>query len=374
MSATNPSVTFTEQSPYRSRHGRTTGFSDTANCVPPRPEALTTSPNLSVRSSSTRHSRTLPDRPRSSSSSSSSSRHFYASSLGRPPGQYSGQTTTTPIATPTPIASSSFPLASSSNKTIPVKEIQKAGNQLLVTDLKKENFDLKLQLYHTKQQLEKDRDKCRLEDDNYRLRMELDDRKRQMEELEQAVLQWQDHYQQQQQHSCDASTQTNIAVTAPMDQGLRITAPATPVALTSSSTSSVTSLSPTNLSTNSNSYFPSDPASFGLTSSSSNVSSSTRQKPSASPTRPRDKMDIANIVNQFQNVRLHSPKTGHHKYHPSLPDDDVDDDQHGRVSGWLDRLIFPPADHLPLSPVSVPSTSSFHSPLDYTSPVDHPLS
>lgn len=127
MSVTNPSVTLAEQSPYRSRHRRATGFSDTAHCVPPRAEALTTSPNLSVRSSSTRHSRTLTDRPRSSSSSSSS-RHFYASSLGRPPGQYNGQTTTTPLATPTPIASSSFPLASSSNKTIPVKEIQKVGN------------------------------------------------------------------------------------------------------------------------------------------------------------------------------------------------------------------------------------------------------
>lgn len=211
--------------------------------------------------------------------------------------------------------------------------------------------------------------------------MELDERKQQMKELEQAVLQWQDHYQQQQQkHSCDASTQTSTAVTTSMAQGLRITASEKPVALTSSSTSSVTSLSPTNLSTNSNSYFPSDPASFGLASSSSNVSSSTRQKPSTTPTNPRDKMDIANIVNQFQNVRLHSPKTGYHKYHkyhPSLPDDDVDDgqlDQHGRVSGWLDRIIFPPADHLPLSPVSVPSTSSFHSPLDYTSPIDHPLS
>ncbi|KAI8337664.1 hypothetical protein BC941DRAFT_470552 [Chlamydoabsidia padenii] len=350
MSTKKHPINIAEQSPYRSRHGRTTeyslsrsSFSDTASYVPPPPpppDALTTSPSLSLSSFSTRRS---TDKPRSS-------RHYYSSSLGRPPGQHNVQTTT-PVATPAPIASSSFPLASSA-KTIPVKEIQK-----LVTDLKKENFDLKLRLYHTEQQLEKDKDKCRLEEENDRLRMELELQKERMEYLEQVILE--NHHHQTQ--SCDASTQTtssknDMTTTKSMTHKLRITTPAEPITLTSSSSLSSSSLSPTT--SNSNSYFPSDPASFGLTSSSSSLAR--QNHPS------HNKVEIANIVDQFQNVKLHSPRSRQYKQ-PS-----PNHDHHGRVSGWLERIIFPPVvpDQLTLSPTSVPSTSSFHSPLEYTTPID----
>ncbi|KAI9484430.1 hypothetical protein BDB00DRAFT_855674 [Zychaea mexicana] len=107
----------------------------------------------------------------SSSGSSSGRRFFRPTSLGRPPGLTKPATYSVPPPINTTRSSSSSSNSSydyqqtpsvggHNNKTAPFKELQK-----MIADLKKENFDLKLRLFHTNW----------LEQENERLASALDD-------------------------------------------------------------------------------------------------------------------------------------------------------------------------------------------------------
>ncbi|KAI9010961.1 hypothetical protein CLU79DRAFT_772104 [Phycomyces nitens] len=97
--------------------------------------------------------------PESSSSSSSakislshpSPRRFHSSHLGRPPGT---RQTNTSVKRP-PSISHTSPV----HKTTPMKELEK-----MMADVKKENFDLKLRIYHLEEIMVKDVDQQLLEE------------------------------------------------------------------------------------------------------------------------------------------------------------------------------------------------------------------
>ncbi|ORZ18123.1 hypothetical protein BCR42DRAFT_450640 [Absidia repens] len=341
--------------------------------LPPPESTVSTSsallsPSMSLSSSSTLHYKasTMAD-PHSRSSSSNNSRHFYSSGLGRPPGCQAKRKTT-----PTPTPSSSFPMISSPSKTIPMKELQK-----IIADLKKENFDLKLRLYHLEQQAEKDMDKYWLMDENQRLQLELDDRTMQMEKLEQTISLMQQQKQQEKtspsssssssSSPCDASTQVTFPPPPPSN---RSNHQASTIDTSSESRSHVAQISP--FSAPVLPTFPADPASFGLPTSSalstSAVASATTSRTTAS-SRTKN-IDVAAMVDRFQHVQLASPKvnrrssssaavataaaavTASHK-----PPVVVDEQDHGRVTGWLDKIPIPSFMSSP--PASTPSSSSY---------------
>ncbi|CAO3599162.1 unnamed protein product [Absidia cylindrospora] len=317
----------------------TSGSDDDVYVPPPPPESTVStssallSPSLSLSSSSTLHYKasTMAD-PHSRSSSSNNSRHFYSSGLGRPPGSQAKRKTT-----PTPTPSSSFPMTSSPSKTIPMKELQK-----IIADLKKENFDLKLRLYHLEQQAEKDMDKYWLMDENQRLQLELDDRTMQMEKLEQTMTLMQQQQQQQKTPSSSSSSSSSSSVSC--DASTQVTFPPTSnrsnhqtidTSSSSASRSHVAQTSP--FSAPVLPTFPADPASFGLPTSSAL---------SASAVAHNKNIDVATMVDRFQHVQLASPKVNRRS---STSADD------GRVTGWLDKIPIPSFMSSP--PATTPSPS-----------------
>ncbi|KAI8980444.1 hypothetical protein BDB01DRAFT_228899 [Pilobolus umbonatus] len=117
--------------------------------------------NRSVTSSTTHNNRSFP---------TSGSRRFHASHLGKPP--------VISTATATPVLKVPVKTEHNHMKSSPLKEVEKT-----ITDLKKENFDLKLRLYHFENNMVKDVEICRLNEENSRLKMELESRNRHMERL-----------------------------------------------------------------------------------------------------------------------------------------------------------------------------------------------
>ncbi|EPB88591.1 hypothetical protein HMPREF1544_04584 [Mucor circinelloides 1006PhL] len=126
-------------------------------------------------------------KPRSCYTDNSAMQHsikrFHSSHLGKPPGlsqqlsrsasnssnstSYSNEINKPPPPPPT------------KTKIAPMKEVEK-----LITDLKKENFDLKLRLYHLEDIMTKDLDLYQLNQQNRKLRMNLEDSSKHMEILQ----------------------------------------------------------------------------------------------------------------------------------------------------------------------------------------------
>ncbi|KAI8082825.1 uncharacterized protein BX664DRAFT_361120 [Halteromyces radiatus] len=288
------------------------------------PKVSLSSSTSSISSCSTKHYKTTTTLSDAALPSPSSSRHFYSSNLGRPPGQQQQQqhgkqvrksisATTGPNQTSSsimPTASSSYPMTSMTNKTVPMKELQK-----IIADLKKENFDLKLRLYHLEQLLEKDLEKSWLTEENKRLQMELDERTTQVNTLEQALETFVNN--EQKTTLCDASTQT-ITI------GLASLIPSS----TSSKSAPLSAPATFNNNNNQCHFFPSDPESFGLTSSIPPPSQTTK-----GISHPPNTKDWAIMVDRFQNVKIVSPKPPKSKYGTT--------EQNDRISGWIDRIPFP---------------------------------
>ncbi|CAO3637516.1 unnamed protein product [Cunninghamella blakesleeana] len=244
--------------------------------------------------------------------SSSSIRHFHSNPFGQPPGlinknatinnnnnsnnnnninggvndgstkksdhhhpyYYSNQDLSYP---PIPTTSTSSPLLSSSNRVAPLKELQK-----MITDLKKENFDLKLQIYHMENTLKKEDDeKIKLMNENKILNSNLEQCLHQKRELELALDQ--DIYFLQRKeddhvyNSYHPKTYYDVSTQTINDQ--------------------VPSSSSSLLYHQHHHLFPTDPASFGL------LSSRTNTNPSSIETKSFD-----TIVDQFSNVKLTLPK------------------------------------------------------------------
>ncbi|CAO3648732.1 unnamed protein product [Cunninghamella echinulata] len=228
------------------------------------------------------------------------SRHFHSNPFGLPPGQTTATTanhnnnTNNSINNNSikrrsdshsiiPTTSISSPLlTSSSNRTAPLKELQK-----MITDLKKENFDLKLQLFHLEDSLKKeDIEKCRLLTENKRLNSDLEECLNQKRRLELALdhdieflLKNEKHYEKEghinyDKMYYDASTQTIEKEEKDYDS----------------------SSSPLYNNSKHHHLFPTDPASFGLM--------STRYLHTTQPAiEPFD-----TIVDQFSSVKLAMPK------------------------------------------------------------------
>ncbi|KAI8074003.1 hypothetical protein BC940DRAFT_315586 [Gongronella butleri] len=71
------------------------------------------------------------------------------------------------------------PSSVAKDKTVPMKELEK-----LLTDLKRENFDLKLRLFHLESAMTKEMDKFWLQSENERLQKEVEMKHGQVEALE----------------------------------------------------------------------------------------------------------------------------------------------------------------------------------------------
>ncbi|ORX62558.1 hypothetical protein DM01DRAFT_1330688 [Hesseltinella vesiculosa] len=134
---------------------------------------------------------------RHSASTVDSSRHTSLSrrqSLGKPPGIHSPSTTSSqsqqkPKPSPStlmlPHVSPSYSSTTnnSQHKTAPMKELEK-----LLTDLKKENFDLKLRLFHLESTMATEIDKYWLQSENERLQADLQLKVAETERLEDSLL------------------------------------------------------------------------------------------------------------------------------------------------------------------------------------------
>ncbi|OAD07479.1 hypothetical protein MUCCIDRAFT_104412 [Mucor lusitanicus CBS 277.49] len=125
-------------------------------------------------------------KPRSCYTDNSAVQHsikrFHSSHLGKPPGlnqqmsrsaSHSSNSYSNEINKPPP------PPPHTKTKIAPMKEVEK-----LITDLKKENFDLKLRLYHLEDIMTKDLDLYQLKQQNRKLRMNLEDSSKHMEILQ----------------------------------------------------------------------------------------------------------------------------------------------------------------------------------------------
>ncbi|GAN05224.1 hypothetical protein MAM1_0085c04693 [Mucor ambiguus] len=127
------------------------------------------------------------DKPRSCYTDNSAMQHsikrFHPSHLGKPPGlnqQLSRSASNSSNSTSCSNEINKPPsLPPPKTKIAPMKEVEK-----LITDLKKENFDLKLRLYHLEDMMSKDLDLYQLKQQNRKLRMNLEDSSKHMEILQ----------------------------------------------------------------------------------------------------------------------------------------------------------------------------------------------
>ncbi|KAI8379341.1 uncharacterized protein BYT42DRAFT_613660 [Radiomyces spectabilis] len=222
---------------------------------------------------------------------SNHSRRFYASNLGRPPGlcnsPRNNKTNRYSMPQPQPQQTASTP---THQKTAPMKELQKAC--VMITDLKKENFDLKLQLYHLEGLVEENLDKYQLEEENRKLWNELRERNEQVESLELALASLLAKKEEQK----SVGTQTicvDVSLNSP------------PVSIKSYHTA-----------------FPVSPEAFGLSQRGVVVQ------------RGEADMSIDHMVTAFQSVRIQSPA-------PVPREEDLQHRNHGRVRGWLSQIEQP---------------------------------
>ncbi|KAI8329105.1 hypothetical protein BD560DRAFT_66177, partial [Blakeslea trispora] len=112
-------------------------------------------------------------------------KRFHTAQLGKPPGAQ-------PLPKPAPMVSHRSTSTSAAitathltshytpPKIAPMKEVEK-----MITDLKKENFDLKLRLYHLENLVSKDINGIGLRDQNHKLRTQLEHRNRRIQTMEQ---------------------------------------------------------------------------------------------------------------------------------------------------------------------------------------------
>ncbi|KAG2190243.1 hypothetical protein INT46_006210 [Mucor plumbeus] len=105
-------------------------------------------------------------------------KRFHSSQLGKPPGlsQQSSRPVNSSVSYNNEI---NKPLPPTKTKIAPMKEVEK-----LIADLKKENFDLKLRLYHLEDIMTKDLDFYQLKQQNHKLRMNLEDSSKHMKILQ----------------------------------------------------------------------------------------------------------------------------------------------------------------------------------------------
>ncbi|KAK4513794.1 uncharacterized protein ATC70_005800 [Mucor velutinosus] len=111
-----------------------------------------------------------------------STKRFHSSHLGKPPGlnqQWSRSASNSSNSTSYSNEINKPPPPPTKTKIAPMKEVEK-----LITDLKKENFDLKLRLYHLEDIMTKDLDLYQLKQQNRKLRMNLEDSSKHMEILQ----------------------------------------------------------------------------------------------------------------------------------------------------------------------------------------------
>ncbi|ORZ01428.1 hypothetical protein BCR43DRAFT_561670 [Syncephalastrum racemosum] len=273
----------------------------------------------------------------------SSRRSIYRSSLGKPPGtpsQRRNQTILPPTPPPSTPSTSIHPPSSSSTasvsvsvsvssssddtaaasshhisqktiKTAPMKELENA-----LASLKKENFDLKMRLYHLEEAAGKH---AKLEEQNQRLMVELRERELQLEALELYF---------EKQRGQDASTQTTLVIdTSPQSHS-----PATASYHTA---------------------FAASPEAFGLTSCYTRHSTPlhcTSPAGNKGNNQLHTETDVDHVVNAFQSVKIVSPALTRYRQRRSslsstssdVSADDTSSESSGHhqgVRGWLSQIL-----------------------------------